>query len=879
MKLTLRTKLIGAFVIMLLLTSIVGFVGVFSSRIIENHMENIIEEDVQPASILGVVARRVGFIHSNSLLHLITTSIDDMNRYESEIADWAGRINTNLDSLANMFQDQAALNKLAEFRADWDTYLRIWNEQVVPLSRANLDEEAFALARKGGAAGMVAHEAMYKLDELHDTIIATSDQSLILSKRHFTKIQIILLVIILFAIILGLVFGIKQSSRIAGAVNTVSKAAQLVASGDLDQRAEVETGDEIESMADSFNTMTCNLKIMVEELRHEITERKRAEEGLRENERWLSTTLRSIGDAVIATDAHGFVTLMNSVAGSLTGWDEAEAVGRPLEDVFNIINEQTGQPVENPAARVLREGFIVGLANHTILIARDGTERPVADSGAPIRNEEGNVIGTVMVFRDITESKLAEEQIQQQKDFLDSVLKSLTHPFYVIDVNDYTIKLANSAAMLGNLSETATCYALTHNSDKPCESAEHPCPLEEVKKTKKPVTVEHIHYDKNGNARNVEVHGFPILDSEGNVVWIIEYSFDITERKQAEKALQESEEKLSSFMNSAPDAFILFNSELNLIQFNATTAELLSFSAQDIGKSILDVLPDLKETGGYDKYLEVLKTGKSFSIVDLVPHPKFGDLHLTARAFKVGESLGLIITDITELKQVEEKLIRNEKLAVLGQLSGGVGHELRNPLGVISNAVYFLQMTLSDADETTREYLEIISSEIRNSEKIVSDLLDLSRIKPAARERTAVSELFDQVLEKQPPPEKVTVNTEIPSELPPVFVDPRQIGQVLLNLVTNAYQAMPEGGILTIGAETEKEKVSLFLTDTGCGISEKAILKIFEPLFTTRARGIGLGLAVSRNLVEVNGGILEVRSEEGKGSTFTVILPIKEALS
>jgi len=145
----------------------------------------------------------------------------------------------------------------------------------------------------------------------------------------------------------------------------------------------------------------------------DITERKRADEALRASEQWLSTTLRSIGDAVIATDARGLVTLMNHVAGNLTGWDVAEAAGKPLEDVFNIINEQTGERAENPVARVLREGIVVGLANDTVLIAKDGTKRPVADSGAPMRDDEGNIIGTVMVFRDITERKRVEAELTQ----------------------------------------------------------------------------------------------------------------------------------------------------------------------------------------------------------------------------------------------------------------------------------------------------------------------------------------------------------------------------------------------------------------------------------------------------------------------------------
>ncbi len=130
---------------------------------------------------------------------------------------------------------------------------------------------------------------------------------------------------------------------------------------------------------------------------------------MRKQSEWLRITLASIGDAVISTDAEGRVTFMNGVAEALTGWPQAEALGRPLPDVFHIVNERTRQPVENPALRALREGTIVGLANHTVLIARDGTERPIDDSAAPMRDEAGATVGAVLVFRDVTERKRAEE--------------------------------------------------------------------------------------------------------------------------------------------------------------------------------------------------------------------------------------------------------------------------------------------------------------------------------------------------------------------------------------------------------------------------------------------------------------------------------------
>ncbi len=226
-----------------------------------------------------------------------------------------------------------------------------------------------------------------------------------------------------------------------------------------------------------------------------------------------------------------------------------------------------------------------------------------------------------------------------------------------------------------------------------------------------------------------------------------------------------------------------------------------------------------------------------------------------------------------KLRDAREQLIRREKLAVLGQLAGGVGHEIRNPLGVISNAVYYLKMVQPDADASIKEYLDTIESEVKRSTKIVSSLLDLSRTRPAEKEQIEISGLVALVLERHVQPENIEVIVEVQSDLPSVFVDSQQIVQVLNNLVINAYQAMPDGGKLTVNAKVTRGYPQISLTDTGCGIARENMAKLFEPLFTTKARGIGLGLAVAENLIKANDGSLEVESEEGKGSTFTVILP------
>ncbi len=148
------------------------------------------------------------------------------------------------------------------------------------------------------------------------------------------------------------------------------------------------------------------------------------------------------------------------------------------------------------------------------------------------------------VVRDITERKNAEAEVQRQKDFLENVLESITQPFYIIDVNDYTIIMANSAAHFGQLTKKSKCYKLTHNVEKPCDTTLHPCPIEEIKRTKKPVIVEHEHLTERGGLSQVEIHGFPVFDNDGNIIQIIEYAIDITKRKQDEEKLKNNQEEL-----------------------------------------------------------------------------------------------------------------------------------------------------------------------------------------------------------------------------------------------------------------------------------------------------------------------------------------------
>ncbi len=227
-----------------------------------------------------------------------------------------------------------------------------------------------------------------------------------------------------------------------------------------------------------------------------------------------------------------------------------------------------------------------------------------------------------------------------------------------------------------------------------------------------------------------------------------------------------------------------------------------------------------------------------------------------------------------ELKEAQEELIRQEKLTVIGQLAGGVGHELRNPLGTIKNAAYFLNMVLEKPEPQVKETLEFLMKEVSTSERIISSLLDYARPKPPSRHKVNVNAVVQDVLSRNAIPKTIEMTNKLDEGLPTILADPDQLTLVFGNITLNAIQAMPEGGSLVVKSSAcSKEWISVSFKDSGKGIPKEDLGKIFKPLFTTKAKGVGLGLAVTKILVEGHGGTIEVESELGKGSTFTIKLP------
>ena len=223
-----------------------------------------------------------------------------------------------------------------------------------------------------------------------------------------------------------------------------------------------------------------------------------------------------------------------------------------------------------------------------------------------------------------------------------------------------------------------------------------------------------------------------------------------------------------------------------------------------------------------------------------------------------------------DLKAAQEDLIKVEKLATLGELAGSVGHELRNPLAVIANSIYLLKNSLPESGSNIKDYINMIEEETHNASRIINDLLDYSRIQPTVKEQTRLPDIIFDMLDEIPLPNNIHISNNVADDIPSIIANPQQVRQILYNLFTNAIEAMPDGGELSLNAKVRKNTLSISISDTGVGIPAKNIKQIFKPLFTTKPRGIGLGLAITAKLADLNNIQIKVKSKVGQGTAFTL---------
>ncbi len=239
-----------------------------------------------------------------------------------------------------------------------------------------------------------------------------------------------------------------------------------------------------------------------------------------------------------------------------------------------------------------------------------------------------------------------------------------------------------------------------------------------------------------------------------------------------------------------------------------------------------------------------------------------------------------LIRKNVQSNEVQEQMVRAEKLSAVGTLASGVSHELRNPLSAIKNAVFLLKRKLSkeaipDIDEKIIQFLDIMDNEIDRCSKITNDLLGFTRISEPSRLAFDINTVVNDALSRVEIAENIKLSKNLQPDLPMIMIDANQIGQVLINLIQNAYQAMTDGGNLKISTKVSDGFMEVEVGDSGCGIPEKEIKKIFDPLFTTKPRGTGIGLAVCHGIIQKHNGVIDVKSQEGVGTTMFIRLPLE----
>jgi PAS domain S-box-containing protein len=354
---------------------------------------------------------------------------------------------------------------------------------------------------------------------------------------------------------------------------------------------------------------------------------------------------------------------------------------------------------------------------------------------------------------------------------------------------------------------------------------------------------------------------------------------DITQRKRAEEALRESEEKYRTLIESALDSIFLHDFEGNILEVNRTGAKRLGYTREELLRMrIQDILPEDRREKFPDVIKELLeKKSIFFESEHLRRDGTTYPVEVSAKLMEFrGKKMVLAISrDVTQRKQMEQKILISEKLASLGMLAAGIAHELNNPL----NNIYLLAQLIKEdmqAGKAKEEDVDMILQQVQRASNIIRGLLEFSREGFVNFEEVDINAAIEEtlgflgnIIERH----RVRVVKKL-EKVPKVAGDKTMLQQVLVNLITNACHAMPRGGEIRITTRKRNGIVEIQISDTGVGIKKEHLSRIFDPFFTTKEKnGTGLGLAVSHSIIRRHGGEISVESEPGKGSTFRILLP------
>jgi len=489
----------------------------------------------------------------------------------------------------------------------------------------------------------------------------------------------------------------------------------------------------------------------------------------------------------------------------------------------------------------------------------------------------------------ISELKDLRHQIAEFKkskvNWYSEIIESIPHPFYIIDAIDYSIKLANSAAQRNFQSGKTTCHALAHDKKVPCGRAGYLCPLEEAKKNKKPVKVEHVHYDKNGDTRNVEVHGFPIFDNNGNMVELIEFCLDITKRKEAEKELhllrdhlqelvdlrttelKESEERYRAIFEQAADAIIVFDTENGeMLWFNSKAHEYLGYTYKEFKKlKIADFEINESSEQIREHIKKINQVGSDF--FETKHKTKDGeilDVQVSSRVISLcGKTyIQSMLRDITEHKLAEEKLKKafDEKEILLKEIQDRIKNNLQ-----LINSLLSLQASKIKNKEIKELCLEnrnrILSMAIVHQK--MYDSKDFASVDIRAFIQSLKFELFQTYNIE---PDIINMNIDVQG----IFLGLDKAvpcGMLINELISNSIKYANPGnkkGDISISMNYKNGNISLIISDNGIGLPENIVIRKPETL----------GLRLVKSLIEQLNGSIEMN--RNGGTTYKIMFKEKE---
>jgi len=631
----------------------------------------------------------------------------------------------------------------------------------------------------------------------------------------------------------------------------------------------------------------------------DITERKQMEEALRESEERFRNLFESIQDPVgVYVGREGRLVDHNKTFNKLSGYTDEELKDKTFLDFVHP--DDQAMVLERYRTRYPEEEL--PLVYEIRAVNKKGETIPIEISVSTYK-VKGKVIGIEVIHRDITERKKAEEALRESERKYRNLFENARDLILTIDLEG-NVTSANSVLLEYGYDKSEVIGKNVFDIIPEEYWQQFGDQFGELARGK-PIEGELKIKDRRRQGYTVaEYKSNPIIQ-DNKVVGVQTIVRDITERKQMEEKLRqysehleelvqkrteellESEKRYSVVVEEASDGVVILQDE-KIVFANKKAAEVIGYSRDELEGLPLEKLVD-------EKYLPLAK--------EMYERSLRGDVSITfevewrakngeripieisgARIYYQGRPAVLrVARDIRERKRMEEERLKLEKLATIGELATMVGHDLRNPLQAIENATYYLNNELPRLPPSTPipqkaiEMLQIINDSVNYADKIVRDLHDFSATKKPVFKKTNINTIVKETLSQVEAPENVELITEL-GHLPEIKVDMDQIKRVFLNLTINGIQAIEKGGTLKVSTKKTKEFVEVKFEDTGVGIPKENMKKIFTPFFTTRAKGMGMGLPICKKFVEIHGGSIEVESEEGKGSTFTVKLPIQQRM-